>query len=179
MGHNTPVFDRHFYGQGQIILREGDEGGTAYLIQSGEVLVFAEKDGEEVELARLYTGDIVGEMALISDGERTANVKAAKDTTLITISRQQFEDKLRESDPTIRAMIHMLARRMINANNTVLDRKADTQDLKRTAQAIYDNIHEELPAAQKLAFHNKVAPHLKWFIEAIEGFEDRYNDPVA
>lgn len=179
MGHNTPIFDRHFFGAGQVILREGDDGGNAFLIQSGEVMVYAMKEGEEVELARLSSGDIIGEMALISDGERTANVKAAKDTTLITISRQQFEDKLRESDPTIRAMIHMLARRMVNSNNTLLDRKADTQDLKQTAQAIYQNIHESLPTAQKLAFQNKVAPHLKWLIEAIEGFEDRYNDPAV
>lgn len=176
MKRQDPVFDRRSVARGQILLKDGDEGTIAYLIQSGELLVYAEKDGVEVELARLGPGQIVGEMALIFDGARTANIKALKDTNLIVITRPQFEDKLHESDPMIRAIVQMLSKRIVNANNTLLNRCNEIQDLAETSRIIYQNIYEKVPMGQKYTLQSTVLPHLQALMEAIESFNDRYAD---
>ncbi|MGZ3684815.1 MAG: cyclic nucleotide-binding domain-containing protein, partial [Bdellovibrionota bacterium] len=49
------------YGENEIILQEGDDGDWAYLIESGQVLVFVTKDGVEVPLKILGKGEIFGE----------------------------------------------------------------------------------------------------------------------
>lgn len=174
--HDTVILERRFVPKGQVIIKEGDYGQQAYLIQSGEVGVYLSKEDAQVEVARLAAGQIVGEMAFISDGPRTATVKAVADCNLIIISRQQFEEKLRESDATIRAIVHMLSQRIVESNNILLNKKSDLQDLKDTGRIIYENILGKLPQNQAWNFQNTVLPHLESLMESIEAFHERYGD---
>jgi CRP-like cAMP-binding protein len=173
---NAAILERRFAPKGQIIIREGEYGQDAYLVQSGEVSVFITKDEEEVELARLAAGQIVGEMAFVFDAPRTASVKATQDTNLIVISRQQFQEKLRESDPTVRAIVQMLSQRVMESNNTLLNKKSDLGDLKETARVIYQNIAAKLTRNQQRNFQNTVLPHLEALLDSLDTFQERYGD---
>ena len=173
---NAAILERRFAPKGQIIIREGEYGQEAYLVQSGEVSVFITKDEEEVELARLAAGQIVGEMAFVFDAPRTASVKATQDTNLIVISRQQFQEKLRESDPTVRAIVQMLSQRVMESNNTLLNKKSDLGDLKETARVIYQNIAVKLTRNQQRNFQNTVLPHLEALLDSLDTFKERYGD---
>jgi MFS family permease len=71
---------------GGVLLREGDTGDRAYLIERGEVLViFAGR-----EVARLGPGDLVGEIALLRSVPRTATVVAASDLHVLALDRSEF-----------------------------------------------------------------------------------------
>lgn len=72
---------------GDVIIGEGEKGDSLYIITNGLVSVF--KNGYENEpIAELRDGDFVGEMALLEDQVRTANVKALKPTTLLRLARK-------------------------------------------------------------------------------------------
>jgi CRP-like cAMP-binding protein len=173
---NTAILERRFVPKGQIVIREGEYGQEAYLVQSGEVSVFITKDGEDVELARLGAGQIVGEMAFVFDAPRTASVRATQDSNLIVISRQQFQEKLKESDPTVRAIVQMLSQRIVDSNNTLLNKKSDLGDLKETARVIYQNIAAKLTRNQQRNFQNTVLPHLEALLDSLDTFQERYGD---
>ena len=179
MKNNTVILERRFIPKGQIIIQNGEYGQEAFLIQSGQVQVFIAKDDKDVELARLEAGQIVGEMAFISDGPRTASVRATQDCNLIVISRQQFQEKLKESDPTVRALVHMLSQRIVDANNTLLNKKSDLEDLKETSRIIYQNIAVKLSLNQQRNFQNTVLPHLEALLDSLDTFKERYGDPDA
>lgn len=175
MNNNKPVIlERRFVPKDEVILKEGELGSQAYLVQSGSVRVYTSHEDKEVELARLGVGQIVGEMALIFDGPRTASVQAIADCNLIVITRQQFQDKLQATDPTIRATVQMLTKRMVDANNSLINKKSSLEDLKETSRIIYQNVMGALPRNQQRTFSNTVLPKLEEFLDAIEGFEDRY-----
>lgn len=72
---------------GDTIIREGEHGETAYIIQSGrvEILKGAKKVGE------LATGDFFGEIALVSDTQRTATVRCLTACELTVLSREDFQ----------------------------------------------------------------------------------------
>ncbi|MFP4098442.1 MAG: cyclic nucleotide-binding domain-containing protein [Alphaproteobacteria bacterium] len=111
------ILERRFIPKGSIIIKEGDEGYAAYLVQSGQVEVYSKSEnGKEVVLATLKTGDICGEMALLGEGVRTASVRALSDCNLVVITRAAFEEKVRNCDPTIQAVIRMMIRRLVVAN---------------------------------------------------------------
>ncbi len=110
------ILERRYVSKGSIIIKEGDDAYSAYLIQSGSVRVYTKRDGKEHELARLGVGDICGEMALVSDTLRSANIQAIEDCNLIIITRSSFEEKLANSDPTIQAVMKMMINRMIESN---------------------------------------------------------------
>ncbi|MEO0794023.1 MAG: MMPL family transporter [Verrucomicrobiota bacterium] len=70
---------------GEYIVREGEVGDCVYVIIDGELEVTKEIDGRRVVLSRLKLGDIFGEVALISDVKRTADVTATTDARLLVL----------------------------------------------------------------------------------------------
>jgi len=173
-GLGSVILERQFIPQGHTLIKEGDYGAQAFLIQSGSVKIFTEHEGKEVVLAKLGPGQIIGEMALIFDGPRTASVRALEDCNVVVITREQFRHKLEKTDQTVRAIVKMLCSRIIASNNTLLDRKGNVDDLKDSMRAMYRNIAATLPQTQLRTFQNTVLPHLDGFLESIESFQDRY-----
>jgi diguanylate cyclase len=90
---------------GQFLFKEGDPPTTAFLIESGRLLVSANRHGEELTLSELGPGDLLGEMAVIDDAPRTANVRALTDCALIVIDKNQISERLQKTDTIIRALL--------------------------------------------------------------------------
>lgn len=170
------VLERRFVAKGVTIIKEGETGNSAFLVQSGAVKVYVDYEGREIELARLGPGQIFGEMALVFDEKRSATVQTTEDTNLIVITRQTLEEKLRKSDPTIRAIVPMLMKRIVQTNNALLSRHADVKTLLDVVRNIYDIIMTSLPRAQQQTFQNGVLPKLNQFLEAIHAFEEKYTE---
>lgn len=171
---DTPILDRRYVPKGTLVIREGEVSSNAFLIQSGRVRVFTTHEGNQVDLAYLEAGQIIGEMAMISDSPRTATVQAVEDCMLIVISRDQFEDKLRDSHPTIRAIVGMLSKRLNESNIVLSNKRGNVNDLSAIVRQMYQNILEDLPANQQRTFQKTVLPPLEDMLDAIEGFKDRY-----
>jgi len=93
------------YKDKEIIISQGSDGETMYIIQSGKVQVSIIKDDETTVLAQLESGDYFGEMALIGYTKRSASVHSIGESTILTIDKKHFLKKV-EDDP-FRA-IHIL-----------------------------------------------------------------------
>ncbi len=176
--NNTIILERRFVPEGTVLMKQGEPGNCAYLIQSGQAVIYAESGGKMVELAKLEQGQIVGETALIFDSPRSANVKALSDMNLIILTRQTMDQKLRQSDPTIRALVEMLTKRIVSVNNTILNTQSETSDLSDAAKLIYQNVLAALPEKQRDGFQEQVLPKLEDFISAVDGFDAGAVDDV-
>lgn len=173
---DTVILERRYVPKGTVVIKQGEYGAQAYLIQSGAVRVFVTHDDKTVELAQLKTGEIFGEMALIFDGPRTASIEATQDCNLIVITRQQFTDKLKSTDPTIRAVVNMMARRLLEGNNTLINNRSNLEALKDAGRVMYQNIASGLSPSKLRVFQSNVLPKLEALIETIDAFDDRYGD---
>jgi len=76
----------------EYILREGDVGDSVYVIIDGELEVSKTIDRNKVVLSRLKLGDVFGEVALISDVKRTADVICTTDTRLLVLNWTELEN---------------------------------------------------------------------------------------
>ena len=90
---------------GELLFREGDEPGSAFLIESGTVEVKTHQGGHEIILSLLGPGDLVGEMAVIDDAPRTATATAVTTAVLFPLDRQQIADRLASTDPIVRSLL--------------------------------------------------------------------------
>lgn len=90
---------------GERLFQEGDEPGTAFLIESGAIEVKTRHRDREVILSLLGPGDLVGEMAVIDDAPRTATATAISACVLFPIDRQQIADRLAGTDPIVRSLL--------------------------------------------------------------------------
>lgn len=90
---------------GDVLLREGDTGEAAYLIESGHVEISKMVDGRRVVLNTLGPGAIVGEMSLIDKAPRSATVTAAGKTVALVIDKMVFDKVLAAAPPVLRALV--------------------------------------------------------------------------
>nr|XP_033795849.1 cGMP-dependent protein kinase 1-like isoform X2 [Geotrypetes seraphini] len=77
---------------GDIIVQEGDEGKSFFIILKGEVQVTKEVNGSQEQIRIMRAGEHFGELALIRNSCRTATCRALRDVTCITMSKEDFEE---------------------------------------------------------------------------------------
>ncbi len=81
-----------FFGRGEVLVKQGDEGESFYVIEQGrvEVLLASEEGGVEASVAVLGPRDFFGEMSLLAGDRRTATVKAIEDVRIVIIDKEAF-----------------------------------------------------------------------------------------
>ncbi len=79
------------WSKGSQIICEGDVGDAVYFLLSGKakVCLYGE-GGREIVLSILEEGDMFGEMAILDDKPRSANVEATKDVECLYVSKDAF-----------------------------------------------------------------------------------------
>lgn len=90
------------YNEGDIIVTEGEQGSSLFLIVSGSVKVFTlGQRGEHVPLAELCAGDFFGEVSLLTGKPRTATITAKERVMAIEISKSDV-DRIAQEHPEVR-----------------------------------------------------------------------------
>ena len=79
---------------GRLLIREGDPPGSAFVVRRGRLEV--EVGGRVVR--ELGSGEVIGEIALLTGEQRSAAVRARRDSTVLEIPRDAFESML-DRDP--------------------------------------------------------------------------------
>ena len=103
--------------EGDVILSEGDEGSSLFVIVRGEVKVYThDKDGASIYLAKLTEGDFFGEISLLTGRRRTATITAASKTELLRLDKDKF-DSMVQVHPRIRTILEEFCEK--RANHTV------------------------------------------------------------
>jgi len=102
-----PFFELRHFPSNSVVFREGDEGNFICFILSGklEVKKEAEFKGNQIILAILGKGSLVGELSLFDKYYRSATVEAVEDTLLLVLKNSTL-DELIEKYP--QAVIKLL-----------------------------------------------------------------------
>jgi CRP/FNR family cyclic AMP-dependent transcriptional regulator len=83
---------------GDTVFEEGDRGDYVCFVVEGSLDVFKRSEtGESILISTLSKGRSIGEMAVVDDLPRSATVKARTKSTLITLSRENFNYILAEN----------------------------------------------------------------------------------
>ncbi len=73
---------------GQVLMRQGDHGDDMYLVLAGRVAVEVEHgDGTRTVVDEVGTGNVVGEMALLTGLPRTATVSPSSPPSRVPVAR--------------------------------------------------------------------------------------------
>lgn len=72
---------------GSRIVEEGESGHCLYVVLEGRARATINVDGREIELSPFEPGDFFGEVSLVDDGPRSANVVALETCVLLRITR--------------------------------------------------------------------------------------------
>ncbi|MBC53939.1 MAG: cyclic nucleotide-binding protein [Gammaproteobacteria bacterium] len=90
------------YRAGEVIMWQDEPGDCAYFVQSGRVAIVRQRpDGSEIEVGRRGPGTLIGEMAIVDDGPRSATVRALEDCRLLEISKADFSRAVKNANPIV------------------------------------------------------------------------------
>ena len=143
----------------EIIFKQNDEGDCAYIVESGQVLIYLTENSEEIPLSSIRPGEIFGEISLLDNQTRSASARAVENTTLHEISREQIMERVNDSDITVRFLIQILLVRFRNQNaqfnsfkpRLSLDNSSVSVYASNSTQTAIDKIKLELLLKKGLA----------------------------
>ena len=93
---------------GRVLMRQGDRGEELFIIVEGSVRV--ERDGREIALRS--AGDILGEIALVDHGPRTATVTTDGPARLLVVGHRAFDSLMEEFPDLQLKVLRTLAERV-------------------------------------------------------------------
>jgi CRP-like cAMP-binding protein len=97
---------------GDVIMRQGEEGGSLFVVVHGRVQVVAESPHRE--LASLGEGAFFGELALLTNFPRSATVIAAEPTQLLEISRELVSEIVQRSPDVLKTLLRFFRDRLLD-----------------------------------------------------------------
>lgn len=114
------LMHNRIYQPGEMIFHQGDPGTGLYIIISGQVVIKQEEDKKSWDLAKLYTGDFFGELALLDDEVRSATAVALEETEVIVIFKHDLDTFIKnnpkEGTKILKGISRIIAIRLRNLN---------------------------------------------------------------
>ncbi len=103
LGKVADLCERKKYAAGEVITRQGEAGDAIYIVVEGFVEISVPTSGKAAEraLVQLGTGQVIGEMALVDGGPRSATVRALTTPTVIEVIRREAFETLCQEDTYI------------------------------------------------------------------------------
>ncbi|MFK7827132.1 MAG: cyclic nucleotide-binding domain-containing protein [Oligoflexales bacterium] len=90
---SEPVSSRSIasiYKPGEPIFSEGEQGGSMFFIKEGEVEIFTHRDGKDVMLSIMKSGEVMGTLTCITNANRLASARAKTKVVLMSVSHEKI-----------------------------------------------------------------------------------------
>jgi len=119
----------HFvkYAKGDEMIIQGDPGNSLLILLSGNARTsMIASNGHEIVLDYAEPGQVLGEIAILDGGERTANVTAIEPSSALSITREAFEDILAKHKNMALRLLTVMAGRIRMANSMIEGDRAYT-----------------------------------------------------
>ncbi len=99
---------------GETLIHQGERGEHLFVLLQGHLVAVQKREGEGGDqiLREMVPGDLVGEVALITGGERTATVRADQSSLVASLSRDGLDQLLARRPEAAMLLTEMIAQRL-------------------------------------------------------------------
>lgn len=100
------------FAKGDFLFKQDESSHDIYIIQCGKVRIFKTEGGEEIDLDVTGPGGVVGEVAAIDGGKRSASGVAVEDVEAIVVDAENFKKVLDKIPDWFRKIALILVHRL-------------------------------------------------------------------
>ena len=105
-----------------VIFHQGEIGDTVHLIDKGRVLIeVSMARGDVAALSVRWPGEIIGELAVVGAGRRTARATALEPTETLALTQNMLAEFRAENPAVDRYFVEVLADKLIQSNEQMVD----------------------------------------------------------
>jgi hypothetical protein len=125
-----------------MIIREGDQGRSIYVILDGQVRVFTrDHHGEELELAVLAISQFFGEMSFLTGKPRSGSVMAVDTSVIVELSYTSMRRVVKEHPTVKKVLVEYYQQRL----GSTEEKRAQVEADERTGESrLKDRIQVKL-----------------------------------
>lgn len=103
--------DEMDFAPGDLICQQGEKGAAMFILVGGAAEVVEENQGDEIHLADIGVGDVVGELSVIDGEVRTATVRAREASTCLVLTSWDLRATIRSRPEIALDILHMVIQR--------------------------------------------------------------------
>ncbi len=134
---------------GETLIQQGDTGDCIYIIVNGSVEISKELKGEKKIVARLSSGDILGEMAVLTDEPRCASGIAVEPTRVIMVRDRTLRQALLNNDlPILKPLTSQLTLRFKEAEQQASYYREKFNKMKKEAAGLKKRLLQYEPTQE-------------------------------
>jgi signal transduction histidine kinase len=135
---------------GEILIKQGELGDSAYVVLNGEFEIQKQAGQSIIKIDVRNPGDVVGEMALLSQTPRSATVTARTDAEALRIPKDAFGKLLSSSTTASLAVLHWVMARLAQ-NESLLHQQEKMAALGTMSAGLAHELNNPAAAAQRSA----------------------------
>jgi CRP-like cAMP-binding protein len=168
MAKAEEVLERKVIHAGKVFIKAGEEHARAYVVQNGLIKAYVMDGDQRVDVADYEPGRIIGETCLMVDEPMTMNYEAVVDTTVVTITRQDFQKKISRIDKDINTILNHVMNKLNYQDLSAIDVARKRSKIDPDAFKMVDVLTASLPPERKFKYQNAILPHVNAMIKAIK-----------
>lgn len=109
------------FSDGEVLCHQGEAGSSVFIIEEGEVDVTVEVDGKSIHLATLGSHELFGEMAVICNLPRTANVRARGPLKVLEVEGDVFLQLVTSNPDAALGVMRVLGERLMRVPTELVE----------------------------------------------------------
>ncbi len=159
------------YQAGELVFARDTPGDYLYGVIAGSIRVTTmARDGRELALNTMHAGDVIGEIAVLDGGVRTASGHALEPTTVFLVPREQFSALMLRQPSIALHMIRLLCERVRRTSRQVEEASflSLKERLARQLSKLVEDQGGELPCTIKIS-QSELASFLNASRQAVNG----------
>ncbi len=117
--------ERQVFQPGEALIQQGDKGESAYVVLDGTYDVSVETPDGPRTVSTGGKGELLGEMALLSDVPRTATILAAEKLIVLRIARDTFIELVMENKAVAANVMRIISSRLADTMRDLSGRSPD------------------------------------------------------
>lgn len=131
-----------YLSHGDLLIEQGVRGTDLYIVIMGRLRVEIEgEDGERSLIREIGSGEVTGELSLLLDTPRSANVTAVRDTLVAQLSRKAYSELVKRNPKSVAQMAVIVAKRQTGVIS-------ETPPIHAAISYVVIPLHEGAPTEQ-------------------------------
>ena len=179
MSRGEDVLERKVIHAGKAFIKAGEEHSRAYMIQNGEISAYIMEGDIKVEVMRYGPGRIIGETCLMVDEPMSMNYEAMVDTTVVTITRQDFQKKIQRLDKNVATILNHVMNKLNYQDASALEKAKEKAKIDPDAFRLVNALTNGLPAHKKYSYEIAIMPHVNAMLKEIKILKLKDKKPGA
>ena len=122
---------------GQTLIEQGEPGDSMYVSVSGRLRAYVrDEEGRQRMVREMSRGQVIGEMSLFTGEPRSASVVAIRESVLVRLSKDAFDDLIANHPGISAALTRQLIRRVLKEQRVSLLERPVTMGLLPVSEGV-------------------------------------------